>query len=250
MNTDLINDLLHCYFQKCSKDPASFVSTFGTSDYIIAYHYRQKEQRFTEVSRSFKTILGYSLKNVLKEDVFVSKIIHPSDRPMVKEFLEARGEEAKENARAFKLSKQCLKIKAYHITGYWRHLIMYGTNCLDPEGDCMEKIGLIVKERIRRSPKIGNNGGLEDSRSVLVSGRIASQNPPVSQPTKITIREREVLKLISEGLVTKEIAEKLFISIGTVATHRRNLISKLKVKNTAELVKVASDQMLFTYLSS
>lgn len=55
----------------------------------------------------------------------------------------------------------------------------------------------------------------------------------------LTRREKEVLELISEGLTNNEIAEKLFISSTTVDTHRKNLLSKLNAKNTAELVKIA-----------
>ncbi len=52
-------------------------------------------------------------------------------------------------------------------------------------------------------------------------------------------RELEVLELIAEEFTNPEIAEKLYISIRTVDTHRRNLIEKLGVKNTAGLVKYA-----------
>jgi len=56
---------------------------------------------------------------------------------------------------------------------------------------------------------------------------------------ELTRREREVLKLIVEEMTNNEIAEKLFISPRTVDTHRRNLLQKLEVKNTAGLVKMA-----------
>jgi DNA-binding NarL/FixJ family response regulator len=52
-------------------------------------------------------------------------------------------------------------------------------------------------------------------------------------------RELEVLQLIAEEFTNPEIASKLFISIRTVDTHRRNLIEKIDVKNTAGLVKYA-----------
>lgn len=57
---------------------------------------------------------------------------------------------------------------------------------------------------------------------------------------EISERETEVLKLIAQGYVTKEIAEKLHISQHTAESHRKHLISKFKVKNTAELIKEAS----------
>lgn len=53
----------------------------------------------------------------------------------------------------------------------------------------------------------------------------------------LTEREGEILKYIAEEFTNKEIASKLFISTRTVETHRRNLIQKLKVKNTVGLVK-------------
>ena len=52
----------------------------------------------------------------------------------------------------------------------------------------------------------------------------------------ITRREKEVLQLIAEGLTNAEMAEKLFISIATVNTHRKSILEKLEVKNTATLI--------------
>ena len=64
-------------------------------------------------------------------------------------------------------------------------------------------------------------------------------NPQSSGSIPLTKREVEVLRLIASEYSNPEIAEKLFISIRTVDTHRRNLIEKLGVKNTAGLVKYA-----------
>lgn len=55
----------------------------------------------------------------------------------------------------------------------------------------------------------------------------------------LTTREKEILKLIADGLTSQEIADKLFISVRTVDTHRANLMQKLKIKNTAALVRYA-----------
>lgn len=55
----------------------------------------------------------------------------------------------------------------------------------------------------------------------------------------LTGREREVLKLIAEGSTNKEVAEKLFISLATVKTHRANLMRKLKTTDAAGLIKIA-----------
>lgn len=60
----------------------------------------------------------------------------------------------------------------------------------------------------------------------------------------LTDREKEVLGLIAQEYSNAEIAEKLFISVRTVDTHRRNLLEKLQVKNTAGLVKYAVEKGL------
>ncbi|WP_091538287.1 response regulator [Thermoflexibacter ruber] len=54
---------------------------------------------------------------------------------------------------------------------------------------------------------------------------------------KLTQREKEIVKLILDGMSSPEIADKLFISHRTVENHRANIMNKLKVRNTIELVK-------------
>jgi two-component system, NarL family, nitrate/nitrite response regulator NarL len=56
----------------------------------------------------------------------------------------------------------------------------------------------------------------------------------------LTRREKEILKLIAEGLTTNDIAQKIFVSPYTVDTHRKNLLSKFEVSNTALLIKTAA----------
>lgn len=63
---------------------------------------------------------------------------------------------------------------------------------------------------------------------------IPSDNLPA-----LTKREKEILQLISEGMTNNQIAEKLFISPLTVDSHRKNLLTKLNVNNTASLIKLA-----------
>ncbi|UCD71798.1 MAG: response regulator transcription factor [Syntrophobacterales bacterium] len=55
----------------------------------------------------------------------------------------------------------------------------------------------------------------------------------------LTTREREVLKLVAEGRSNKEIAALFYISVRTVENHRANIIKKLGLKRTADLVKYA-----------
>lgn len=56
---------------------------------------------------------------------------------------------------------------------------------------------------------------------------------------RLSFREKEILQLLSTGLISKQIADKLFISVNTVNTHRQRIIEKLEVSNTAEAVQYA-----------
>ncbi len=58
----------------------------------------------------------------------------------------------------------------------------------------------------------------------------------------LTVRERQVLKLISEGKSNKEIADLLFISVRTVHHHRARVMNKLKLRKVADLVRYAIRQ--------
>ncbi len=61
---------------------------------------------------------------------------------------------------------------------------------------------------------------------------------------KISRREKEVLTLIMQEHTTQEIADKLFISLKTVESHRSNLLNKLNARNTAGLVRIALENKL------
>jgi DNA-binding CsgD family transcriptional regulator len=51
-----------------------------------------------------------------------------------------------------------------------------------------------------------------------------------------TDREFEIIKLIAEGLGSEQIADKLFLSVNTINTHRRNILKKTRKSTTQELV--------------
>ena len=60
-----------------------------------------------------------------------------------------------------------------------------------------------------------------------------------SSVTRLTDREREVLQLIAEGKTNKDVAHALTVSVNTVETHRKHIMEKLDLHNTAELVRFA-----------
>lgn len=70
------------------------------------------------------------------------------------------------------------------------------------------------------------------------------QKSSVTEIPMLSRREKEVLELIAEGYTNPKIAEKLFVSPFTVDSHRKNLIAKLNVKNTAMLIRFAMEHKL------
>ncbi len=77
--------------------------------------------------------------------------------------------------------------------------------------------------------------GQEVSKSLANSYK----RPLSPQRIQLTRREKEVLKLLFEGMTTLDIANKLFISSHTVDSHRKNLLSKFGAKNTTSLLREA-----------
>ena len=68
-----------------------------------------------------------------------------------------------------------------------------------------------------------------------------SEPVPMSM-SGLTAREQAILRLVTDGLTTAQIAEKLYTSPRTVESHRQNIMEKTGAKNTAALVKVAVSQ--------
>ncbi len=68
--------------------------------------------------------------------------------------------------------------------------------------------------------------------------------PGINTIAELTPREKEVLEWVAKGLSTKQVADKLGIGTRTVESHRVNMLKKMKVSNTAELVRKAVEMKL------
>jgi DNA-binding NarL/FixJ family response regulator len=97
----------------------------------------------------------------------------------------------------------------------------------------------ITRQELIAGIKTVSNGGIYFS---FEAGKIykATLEKSSHQPI-LTKREKEIVKLIAEGLTNARIAQHLFLSIDTVDTHRKNLYTKLNIKNTALLIRYALD---------
>ena len=100
------------------------------------------------------------------------------------------------------------------------------------------------KEELLKAIHTVNSGGIffsgEAGEALMEYQRFSSSHLPELSP-----REKEILVLIAEGYTNPQIAEKIFLSPFTVDSHRKNLLAKFGVKNTAALIKTAAQlQML------
>jgi DNA-binding NarL/FixJ family response regulator len=96
--------------------------------------------------------------------------------------------------------------------------------------DLVHGLRLVHSGRIHLSPRVAEMV-VEDYV------QLARQGP--EPPRLLSPREREVLKIMAEGLSTKEIAFRLGVSVKTVETHRKQIMEKLDLHSIAELTKYA-----------
>jgi len=102
----------------------------------------------------------------------------------------------------------------------------------DAEKELFSAIENVQNGRVYISPSLA-----DQSMQNWVRMRRGEDTP--SDTRLLTIRQREILKLIAEGKSNKEIGDLLCISVRTVERHRANIMSKLNIRKTAELVQYA-----------
>ncbi len=115
----------------------------------------------------------------------------------------------------------------------------------DGDGELIAAIDTLRKGGIFISPLLS-----AQMAAIFPNGFRVGSKPLVAPEERLTVRERQVVKLVAEGKSSKEIGKLLFISVWTVQHHRANIMKKLNIKNTAELVKYAIQKNLVTGAAS
>jgi DNA-binding CsgD family transcriptional regulator len=189
-------------------------------------------------SSNFGMLLGYQKSDyqALGQDFFAAKI-HPEDALKC----------SKNGVSALKLfnnfsDTEKLSYKLVHEyrmlnveNQYTRLVEQYQVLELDSQGQIWLMLSIVDV-----SP---NQEELEECKSQLLNFRtgkmVALETPPKAQ-LELTKREIEILKLVQVGLLSKEISNKLAISVHTVNTHRQRFLEKLGANNSFEAVMFAS----------
>jgi DNA-binding NarL/FixJ family response regulator len=147
-----------------------------------------------------------------------------------------RGIEAIPEIRQIRPAVKVLVLTMYREEEYLHQAISAGANGYllkeDAEGELFTAIEDIQRGKIYISPSL-----VDQSMQNWVRLRRGEDDAGPSE--SLTVRQREILKLIAEGKSNKEIGDLLCISVRTVERHRANMMDKLNVRKTAELVRYA-----------
>lgn len=146
-----------------------------------------------------------------------------------------RGIEATREAKVISPDIKVLILTIHKNTEYVQHSIKAGADGYLIKEESDTELLTAINKVLQGDRYISHTLSLELADNFLRKGRKDSKHAF----DRITIREREVLKLIAEGKSSKGIAELLFISPRTAEHHRANIRKKLGIQSTADLTKYA-----------
>ena len=165
------------------------------------------------------------------QEIDIEKLVHPDDLEVVRridkkvwEFLDTLPEEEKLTYKYIYEMRVLDRGKYVRMIYQMRILAFKGDNFL-----AMGIIDIAPQQSANTSVRFQIKNCLTDE---IVPFAIES-----ATDTLLTPREREILALAKEGMFSKEISEKLNISIHTVNRHRQNILEKLQVDNIIEAMK-------------
>lgn len=191
-------------------------------------------------SYNFAELFGFdpNAENIHDNAVFDERV-HPEDRfglfrSGIDAFLFWFGLPAKERTH-YKL------LNEYRIRNgsgdYVRVIEQHQALELDPKGQVWLTLGVIDI-----SPNQDPGSPIRSQILHYKTGQLYDIRPKATPPidADLTRREREILQLVKEGLLSKEISDRLSISVHTVNTHRQRILEKLGVDNSLEAVRYAA----------
>lgn len=190
---------------------------------------------FDLVSEQVETVLGYKPSEVTVP--FLRDCIHPEDRPWFLTF-ESKTAEFLSKLPVEKLMKYKTRydFRFRKKNGdYVRILHQVTVVQHDDNGGILRTLGVhtdITNLKPEGKP-VMSLIGMEGEPSYL---DIDVKSPLIETKEMLTSREKDVLRLLIEGKLSKEIGEILYISKQTVDTHRKNMLRKGNLNNTGELI--------------
>jgi DNA-binding NarL/FixJ family response regulator len=124
---------------------------------------------------------------------------------------------------------QILAISSYDQGSYVKGMIEHGASGYIFKNASKEELIEAISKVASGQPYLSNGA----------SFAMREEKNRASSLPILTKREKEVLQLIADGLTNPQIAEKLFVSVSTIESHRKSLMAKLNTGNTASLLKTS-----------
>lgn len=196
------------------------------------------KERYDFASDNFSTFFGYNpewIKTIRRQGDVLEERIHPNDRSQLMEYQIEHGqfiyslpkEERNDYRQIFQF--RMLNAKGQYVNVVSRHQVLEK----DMDGNAWIVMGIMDI-----SPDQVLTGQV---KRTIINRKTGEIIPPslIRAERKLTVREKEILLLIARGLLSKEIARKLNISIYTINNHRKNILSKLNVDNMIEAINIA-----------
>ena len=221
-------------FQPCDIKGFEDLTNFG-SQFVYIFDFPRGEVNY--VSRGIQKIFGYEPGDVNLQ--FLYEKIHPDDRRAVCDATIDAIQGTIDNGMTspgrlkFSVNYRFQKIDGSYLQ-VLRHQTVQQT---DEQGNILRTTGIIVE--LGHLPEVnGVTGKMVDNES----GKVIYSRSYSGRDSIFSTREKEIILLLANGRKTDEIAEELFISPNTVSTHRKNMLKKYAVKNTAELILFSKKQ--------
>lgn len=207
---------------------------------ISVFDLCKKEHLFA--SYNFNSLFGYDLNEIEKNGTnYFNSRIHPNDFIALLQ----SGIAAMKCYFDFEISerKNYKLINEYRILNsdekYVRVIEQQQMLELDKKGNVWLALGVIDV-----SPNQEIYDGVKSQLLNYKTGKlfplVSIEKNMASTSSDLTKREKEVLQLVKDGLLSKEISDKLSISVHTVNTHRQRILEKLDVDNSHEAIKFAT----------
>jgi len=225
----------------------ALLETFDVVDSGCISIYDLYQRKHIYYSPKYEKMLGWDTKRAEFDVAYTNNLIHPEDLPLLIQAAINYIRLGFSIADVRKL-KDYKAIFDYRVLGRNQQYVRIIEQQIPLEIDKSGNVWLALS-MMDLSP--------ENDIALPFRGRLKNHRtgelfyfPPEGDPgrsmSSLTNREKEILGLIARGLISKEIADKLYISVNTVNTHRQRIIEKLNVSNTYEAIRYAHDRGLFS----
>jgi DNA-binding CsgD family transcriptional regulator len=212
---------------------------FLTADCAVAI-FDASKAGYLYVSDSAIQLSGYQVEDFMKGGIeFFILNTHPDDLPGIMVILQKELDSINSLPLEDRLNyKSSYDYRTRRIDGSYIHVLQRNVILqLNEEGNMLYMLIIITLMNDFKHDKklLTNVKGLHNSEPII-SQFSGSQ---IVKESILTRRELEILRLIQQGMTTREIADKLFLSFETVRTHRRNMLEKTNAKNSSKLIHYA-----------